>query len=127
MSLKHSKITSDIIEEEILRCKNITTGMLSFVRTTTYEKRKVNINDMLDRTLEIISFQGRLQGVRSIRKYSETAPVYYGNEGELRQVVLAIITTPWTLWMTKARLHWRPLLSRLPSQEKMEMGVVRYS
>ncbi len=82
----------NIIEEEILRCKNITTSMLSFVRTSTYEKREININEMIDRTLEIISFQGRMQEVRTIRKYSEKAAVYYGNEGEIRQVVLAIIT-----------------------------------
>jgi PAS domain S-box-containing protein len=81
----------NIIEEEILRCKNITSNMLSFARKSPCEKREINMNEMLDRTLEVISFQGRLGEVRTIRKYSETAPIYYGNEGEVRQVVLAII------------------------------------
>jgi PAS domain S-box-containing protein len=80
-----------IIEEEILRCKTITTGMLSFVRKTTYEKKEVNLNETLDRTLEIIGFQGRLQEVEVIKNYKKEMPVIYGSEGELRQVFLAII------------------------------------
>jgi PAS domain S-box-containing protein len=82
----------NIIQEEVFRCKSITTAMLSFVRKTTYEKKDVNINEMLDKTLEVISFQGRLKALRVIKKYRDPLPLVHGNEGELRQVFLAIIT-----------------------------------
>jgi PAS domain S-box-containing protein len=79
-----------IIDEEVIRCKSITTSMLSFVRKTTYEKKNVDINYILDKTLELISFQGRLKDVEVIKDYKEI-PMIYGSEGELRQVFLAII------------------------------------
>lgn len=82
----------NIIQEEIFRCKSITTAMLSFVRKTTYEKKLVNVNETLDRTLEIIGFQGRLANV-SIRKEYQAGPLpVQANEGELRQVFLVVIT-----------------------------------
>jgi signal transduction histidine kinase len=81
-----------IIQEEVFRCKSITTAMLSFVRGTTYEKKDVPVNGMLDRTLEIIGFQGRLKNVEIARRYDDGAPVVHGNEGELRQVFLALLT-----------------------------------
>ena len=59
----------NIIQEEIFRCKSITTAMLSFVRKTTYEKKEINLREMLDKTVEIISFQGRLKGVNINRSY----------------------------------------------------------
>ena len=81
-----------IIEEEISRCKDITTSMLSFIRKTTYEKKEININEVLDRTLEIIGFQGRLRGIEVKKDYKEGLPVIVASEGELRQVLMAIIT-----------------------------------
>jgi PAS domain S-box-containing protein len=80
-----------IIQEEILRCKSITMGMLSFVRKSTYEKKDVRINDVLDKALDIIGFQGRLKDVMIERRYQKDLPVIRGSEGELRQVFLAII------------------------------------
>ncbi len=81
-----------IIMEEIIRCKNITSGMLSFVRESIDEKRYLNIQDTLDKTLEVIGFQGRFRNVGITKKYQDNFPDILGCEGELRQVFLAIIT-----------------------------------
>lgn len=81
-----------IVEEEILRCKSITTSMLSFVRETTYEKKMLNINGMIEKALEIIGFQGRLREVDVLNDFMAGAPLIHGSEGELRQVFLSIIT-----------------------------------
>ena len=80
----------NIIGEEVMRCKGITTDMLSFVRKTTYERKDININDVLEKTLELINLQGRLRKVKVLKDYN-SVPVIRGNEGELRQVFLAII------------------------------------
>ncbi len=79
-----------IMDEEVIRCKNITTSMLSFVRKTTYEKKYININYTIDKTLELISFQGRFKEVNVIRNYKGEL-VVYASEGELRQVFLIFI------------------------------------
>lgn len=81
-----------IIEEEISRCKKITTAMLSFVREKAYEKKEVNLNESLDKTLEIIGFQGRLRGIKVIKNYAAAMPIVLASEGELRQAFIAIIT-----------------------------------
>jgi two-component system NtrC family sensor kinase len=82
----------NIIQEEVFRCKSITTAMLSFVRKTTYEKKDIRINEMLDKTIEIIGFQGRLKSVEVRKHYAEGSLNLSGSEGELRQVFLAVIT-----------------------------------
>jgi PAS domain S-box-containing protein len=79
-----------IINEEVMRCKNITTSMLSLVKKTTYEKKDIAINEVLDKTLELIGFQGRLKKVDVITNY-QGKPVIHGSEGELKQVFLSII------------------------------------
>lgn len=81
-----------IIEEEISRCKSITTSMLSFVRRTTYEKKEMNIREEIEKTLEIIGFQGRLKSVKLMKNYSTDVPLIHGNQGELRQALIAIVT-----------------------------------
>jgi PAS domain S-box-containing protein len=80
-----------IIEEEVNRCTNITTSMLSFVRETNNEGKEINIHEVLDKTLEMISFQGRLNEVEVLKNYQKKSLVIHGNEGELRQVFLSII------------------------------------
>jgi PAS domain S-box-containing protein len=82
----------NIIQEEVFRCKSITTAMLSFVRKTTYEKKDLNLPEALDKTIEIIGFQGRLKNVEVIKKYQASSLIIRGNEGELRQVWLVIIS-----------------------------------
>ncbi len=82
----------NIIQEETFRCKSITTAMLSFVRKTTYEKKEMSLNQAVDRTMEILSFQGRMKGVEIVRRYQEPLVTVSANEGELRQVFLVLLT-----------------------------------
>ena len=99
LKIKHGKYDPrlfeeylQIVEEEIHRCKNITTGMLSFVRKAAYEKKRVDLSEMLDKTVEIIGFQGRLRQVEIVKRYDPDQPAAWGSEGEIRQVLLAVIT-----------------------------------
>jgi two-component system cell cycle sensor histidine kinase/response regulator CckA len=79
-----------IISEEVVRCKGITTSMLSFVRKADYEKKEMDINDLLDKTVELIGFQGRFKEVRVTKNYGQ-AITARGIDGELKQVFLAVI------------------------------------
>ncbi len=60
-----------IMGEEVNRCKNITAGMLSFVRKKRNGKEKVDLHEILNRTLEMISLQGRLEKVNVLKHYRE--------------------------------------------------------
>ncbi len=81
-----------IVQEEVARCKNITTNMLSVSRSVTYEKGALDINVTLQRTIELVGYQGRLKDVRVHKEFASGLPPLQGNEGELRQVFIAVIT-----------------------------------
>ena len=80
-----------IIEEEIERCKKITTGMLSFVRRSDLEKKEIDVNEVLDKTIDMVSFQGRLREVEILKNVQRMMPKVLGNDGELMQVFLSIV------------------------------------
>ena len=80
-----------MIEEEIQRCKNITMGMLSFVRRTNNDKREIDIHKVLNKAIELINFQGRLKEVVVLRDFQNGVPMVLGNEGELIQLFRVII------------------------------------
>lgn len=80
-----------IICEEVFRCKNITTEMLSFVRTSEMME-DVDITNLLVKTLELIGFQGRLHKIKIVTDYARELPRVKGSEGELKQVFMVVIT-----------------------------------
>jgi signal transduction histidine kinase len=79
-----------IIDEEVLRCRDITGNMLSFARQTTLNRTDIDIHLLLDKAVDLLSYQGRLKNVTVTRKYGEKFLVS-GNEGELRQVLLVLL------------------------------------
>lgn len=80
-----------IIEEEIHRSRKITNSMLSYVRKGETEKQEVNIHEVLDKTIEMLSFQGKMSHIELLKDYDSGIQPAQGNEGELRQVFLAVI------------------------------------
>jgi two-component system, NtrC family, sensor kinase len=103
------------IEGEIERCKKITTGMLSFVRGTNHEKREIDVNEVLDKTLDMVSFQGRLKEVEVSRNSQRRMPRILGNDGELMQVCLAIVTNALDAMENKGTLTLETgIISRVP-------------
>jgi PAS domain S-box-containing protein len=80
-----------IIQDEINRCKNITNSMLSFVKKREDGKLHVEVNEVVEKTLEMVNFEGRLKDVVVLRNYQEEIPVIHYDEGNLRQAFLSII------------------------------------
>lgn len=80
-----------IIEEEIERCKKITKGMLSFVRRSDLEKKEIDANEVLEKAIDMVSFQGRLREVEILKNVQRMMPKVLGNDGELMQVFESIV------------------------------------
>ncbi len=80
------------IQEEVMRCKAITTGMLAVVRNSSYETKDFDMHELMDKSIELIAFQGRLRDVDVVKNYTEGPLELHGNEGELKQAILAILT-----------------------------------
>jgi len=79
-----------IIDEEVLRCRDITSSMLSFSRQTAAEKQDIDIHLLIDKAIDLVGYQGRLKNVRVLKHFGGDLHVR-GNEGELRQVFLVLI------------------------------------
>jgi len=79
-----------IIDEEVLRCREITGNMLSFARRTSAERSTVDVAQVIDNALKLISYQGRFKRVE-VKKVYHGLPLIRGNEGELRQVIVALV------------------------------------
>jgi two-component system cell cycle sensor histidine kinase/response regulator CckA len=89
--LRKGQLNLDLLENYLgIISEEVTTSKLSFVRKVEYEKKEVDINDILDKTIELIGFQGRFKEVEVAKHYGQTMTAR-GNEGELKQVFLAII------------------------------------
>ncbi|OGP73081.1 MAG: hypothetical protein A2V86_11040 [Deltaproteobacteria bacterium RBG_16_49_23] len=80
-----------MIEEEVDRCKKITTSMLSFVKRPSDENQDIHVNETLEKAIEMLDFQGRLKGVEVLRNYQRGLPLIRLNEGGLIQVFHSII------------------------------------
>ena len=119
-----------MIDEEIFRCKRITTEMLSFVRKANHERKEVNLNEVLNKTLEMISLQGRLKEVEVLRNFQKGMPKILGNEGELMQVFTSIIVNALdtmedkgTLTLGTGTISPSPLLEKvIPPRPPLEKG-----
>lgn len=81
-----------IIKDEIARSQKITSSMLSFVRTKDHPKEYLDIHHVLDKTIETLRFQEKLNGIEVLRDYSREIGKIRGYEGELRQVFLSILS-----------------------------------
>jgi len=79
-----------IIDEEVLRCRDITSNMLSFSRQTTLSKSDIDVHLQIDKAIDLVGYQGRLKHITVTKKYGEKILVS-GNEGELRQVFLVLL------------------------------------
>jgi len=79
-----------IIDEEVLRCRDITSNMLSFSRQTTMNRSDIDVHILLDKAIDLVGYQGRLKHITVSKKYGEKLLVS-GNEGELRQVFLVLL------------------------------------
>ncbi len=82
----------NIVCEEVARCKGITSAMLALTRRSSYEKSLIAVSEAIDKTIEIIGFQGRLKNVEIAKQYGDDVPDVFGSPGELRQVLIIIIT-----------------------------------
>lgn len=81
-----------MIGDEIERCKQITTSMLSFVRQPGKRMQsEVPLHNVIESVLHSIGRQERLSGIEVIRRYDPELPLLMADEGEIRQVLLILI------------------------------------
>jgi two-component system, NtrC family, sensor kinase len=81
----------ETIVRETTRIRGIVQGILDFARETPMEKLPVRVDEVLDRTLEIIVHQQRFFGIALTREYDPNAPEVVADSNLLEQVFMNII------------------------------------
>ena len=110
-----------VIEDEAYRCKEITGGLLQFVRAETADREPSDINLLLEKSLELTSHQSRFSGLELQLELSPHLPVLQANSNRLRQVFLALAINALEACGGKGSLTVRTLMR--PSQTGDEVAI----
>jgi len=81
-----------IIRDEAFRCKTITNSLLEFSHQRQAEKLAGDINHIIDQTLQLIKHHPKLGKMRVIKEMDESLSTVFVNEGQMKQVFIALMT-----------------------------------
>jgi two-component system NtrC family sensor kinase len=80
-----------IIRDEAFRCKTITNSLLEFSHQRQAQKLASDINQIIEQTLQLIKHHPKLGKMRVIKELDATLAPVYVNEGQLKQVFIALM------------------------------------
>jgi len=101
-----------LIEEEAFRCKEITGTLLQFVRDPGSQRAPTDLNALVLRTTELLSHQSRFAEGRFATELDPVLPPLAVNEGQLRQVFIALASNALEAMEGRGRLTVRSRLHR---------------
>ncbi|MFN0122498.1 MAG: two-component system sensor histidine kinase NtrB [Blastocatellia bacterium] len=81
-----------IIHDESFRCKSITNGLLDFSRQRQAEKSPLELDYLIDQTIMLVRHHPRFGALRIVREHAGPQPLVFANEGQLKQVFIAMIS-----------------------------------
>ncbi len=97
--LQRDKFPFDSRIEEVLktivkqtkRAADITRKLLMFSQGSGLPSEKLNLVQVIEDTLALVSYQTALDGIKIVRHFSDELPAFYGNIHELREVFLNLV------------------------------------
>ncbi|MDI6743824.1 MAG: ATP-binding protein [Thermodesulfovibrionales bacterium] len=81
----------DVIIEQANRCSNIIKGLLGFARATSVEKGIVNLNDVINSSLNMVSHKADFFNIKIVLNLDETMQPIIANASQIQQVFLNMI------------------------------------
>jgi len=79
------------IKSNTERCANIVESLLGFARRKEPERKRIKINQLIDKTIEMREYQLGVNNILVKKNYQEEIPEIYGDSGQLQQVFLNLI------------------------------------
>lgn len=80
-----------MISEETTRCAQVVKGLLDFARQTPSQAIHININDIIDRTVQILEKQASLKNIAIIRDLDRSLPLLDLDKSKIQQVFSNLI------------------------------------
>ena len=81
----------DVIIEQANRCSNIIKGLLGFARATSVEKGLVNLNDVINSSLNMVSHKADFFNIKIVLNLDETMHHIMANASQIQQVFLNML------------------------------------
>jgi two-component system NtrC family sensor kinase len=81
----------EVIIDQANRCSNIIKGLLGFARASAAEKAPSNVNDILDRSLNIVRNKADFFNIRIMTNFDEALARVKADSSQLQQVFLNMI------------------------------------
>ena len=81
----------ETINREAMRAINIVKGLLAFAREQRIEKAMVDINSIIQRVLQLRSYEQRVSNIEVDARFAPALPQVMGNGAQLQQVFISII------------------------------------
>jgi two-component system NtrC family sensor kinase len=102
----HAQWSQDLQEiiDQTLRCKQIVTRLLEFSRQPLGQRMTFDVNDLLDRCIELLSHQPLFHDVEVLRDLQSDLPQITGDPGQIQQVLTNIIINAANAMSGKGRL-----------------------
>jgi signal transduction histidine kinase len=79
------------IAKAAMRCRRIVGNLLTFARQRKPERMPVNVNEVIERILELRAYQFRMNNIELVRDLEEGLPLMMADPYQLEQVFLNII------------------------------------
>lgn len=76
------------IERESLRCRAIVQSLLTFSRRSKGAKEKLNISELVETCLNLITAQARVNNVEIASKFDDELPLIFADPNQVQQVVI---------------------------------------
>ncbi len=81
-----------VIAEEAQRAGSIVRNLLTFARKGPAERQRLDLGDVVERTLFLMDWELKLQGIALERHMARDLPAVTGDRQQLQQVVLNLVT-----------------------------------
>jgi two-component system NtrC family sensor kinase len=81
-----------IIRDEAFRCKAITNSLLDFSHQRQADKLAADINQIIEQTLQLIKHHPKLGKMRVVKELDYSLTPVYVNEGQMKQIFIALIS-----------------------------------
>jgi two-component system NtrC family sensor kinase len=78
------------IVDETLRCRDIVRGLLDFSRETKSEKKKEQINNIIEKTLSLVESQAVFHNIKIVKELADDLPEISLDAAQIKQVYMNI-------------------------------------
>jgi two-component system NtrC family sensor kinase len=96
-----------IIRDEAFRCKSITNSLLEFSHQRQAEKNPIDVNQIIEQTLMLIKHHPKLGKINVVRDLDLSLAPVYVNEGQMKQVFIALISNAYDAMSSEGTLTIR--------------------